>query len=179
MKKSKFTESQILETLQEAESGVPVAEVCRKRGISVATFYRWKRKYAGMTVSELKRVKELEAENARLKRMYAGLALENAAIKDVLSRKWWSRLPGSALCRFWRMNTTSPDAEPAESRGYRGLLCTSPGRKRRPSRTPRLSRPSMAWSAAIAVGDSGSAFTGCVPRATAGTTSAFITCTAT
>ena len=88
MKKSKFTESQILETLQEAESVVPVAEVCRKRGISVATFYQWKRKYAGMTVSELKRVKELEAENARLKRMYADLALENAAIKDVLSRKW-------------------------------------------------------------------------------------------
>ena len=87
MKKSKFTESQILETLQEAESGVPVAEECHKRGISVATFYQWKRKYAGMTVSELKRVKELEAENARLKRMYADLALENAAIKDVLSRK--------------------------------------------------------------------------------------------
>ena len=80
--------SQILETLQEAESGVPVAEECHKRGISVATFYQWKRKYAGMTVSELKRVKELEAENARLKRMYADLALENAAIKDVLSRKW-------------------------------------------------------------------------------------------
>ena len=88
MKKSKFTESQILETLKEAESGVPVAEECHKRGISVATFYQWKRKYAGMTVSELKRVKELEAENARLKRMYADLALENAAIKDVLSRKW-------------------------------------------------------------------------------------------
>ena len=88
MKKSKFTESQILETLQEAESGVPVAEECHKRGISVATFYQWKRKYAGMTVSELKRVKELEAENARLTRMYADLALENAAIKDVLSRKW-------------------------------------------------------------------------------------------
>lgn len=88
MKKSKFTESQILETLQEAESGVPVAEECHMRGISVATFYQWKRKYAGMTVSELKRVKELEAENARLKRMYADLALENAAIKDVLSRKW-------------------------------------------------------------------------------------------
>ena len=86
MKKSKFTERQILETLQEAESGVQVAEVCRKRGISVATFYQWKRKYAGMTVSELKRVKELEAENARLKRMYADMALENAAIKDVLSR---------------------------------------------------------------------------------------------
>ena len=68
--------------------GVLQDRLCRKRGISVATFYQWKRKYAGMTVSELKRVKELEAENARLKRMYADLALENAAIKDVLSRKW-------------------------------------------------------------------------------------------
>ena len=84
MKKSKFTERQILETLQEAESGVPVAEVCRKRGISVATFYQWKRKYAGMTVSELKRVKELEAENARLKRMY---------------RTWrWKTLPSRTCC---------------------------------------------------------------------------------
>ena len=66
---------------------MPVAEVCRKHGISTATYYQWKSKFAGMSVSELKRVKELEAENARLKRMYADLALENAAIKDVLSRK--------------------------------------------------------------------------------------------
>ena len=88
MRKSKFTESQIMAVLAEGEAGVPVAEVCRKHGISTATFYQWKSKYAGMSVSELKRVKELEAENARLKRMYADLALENAAIKDVLSRKW-------------------------------------------------------------------------------------------
>jgi insertion element ISR1 uncharacterized 10 kDa protein A3 len=67
MKKSKFTESQILGTLQEAWSGVPVADVRRRRGISVATFYQWKRKYTGMTVPELKRVKGLEAENARFK----------------------------------------------------------------------------------------------------------------
>ena len=87
MRKSKFTESQIMAVLAEGEAGVPVAEVCRKHGISTATFYQWKSKYAGMSVSELKRVKELEAENARLKRMYADLALENAAIKDVLSRK--------------------------------------------------------------------------------------------
>ena len=66
---------------------MPVAEVCRKHGISTATYYQWKSKFAGMSVSELKRVKELEAKNARLKRMYADLALENAAIKDVLSRK--------------------------------------------------------------------------------------------
>jgi putative transposase len=64
-----------------------VAEVGRKHGISTATYYQWKSKYAGMSANELKRVKELEAENSRLKRMYADLALENAAIKDVLSRK--------------------------------------------------------------------------------------------
>jgi len=87
MRKSKFTESQILAILGEGEAGLPVAQVCRKHGISTATYYVWKSKYAGMSVNELKRTKELEAENARLKRMYAELALENAAIKDVLSRK--------------------------------------------------------------------------------------------
>lgn len=66
---------------------MPIAEVCRKHGISSACCYQWKSKYAGMSANELKRVKELEAENSRLKRIYAELALENAAIKDVLSRK--------------------------------------------------------------------------------------------
>lgn len=87
MRKSRFTEAQILAILGEGEAGLPVAEVCRKHGISTATYYQWKSKYAGMSVHELKRVKELEFENARLKTMYAELALENAAIKDVLSRK--------------------------------------------------------------------------------------------
>ena len=87
MRKSKFTESQIVAILAEGESGLAVGDVCRKHGISNATYYQWKSKYAGVSANELKRIKDLEAENGKLKRMYAELSLENAAIKDVLSRK--------------------------------------------------------------------------------------------
>ncbi len=88
MKKTKFSESQIVAILQEGEAGLPVAQILRKYGISQATYYNWKSKYGGASVAELKRLKELEVENAKLKRMYADLALENAAIKDVLGRKF-------------------------------------------------------------------------------------------
>jgi putative transposase len=87
MKRSRFTEQQIVGVLKQAESGVPVKELCRKHGISDATFYNWKAKYGGMGASDLKRLKELEAENAKLKKMYADLALENEAIRGVLNRK--------------------------------------------------------------------------------------------
>lgn len=88
MKKTKFTEVQILNILKEQEQGKTVAEICRTHGISDASFYNWKNKYAGMNVDELKRLKELEYENSRLKKMFAELSLENAALKDVISKKW-------------------------------------------------------------------------------------------
>ena len=87
LKKSRFTENQIVAALKEGEAGMPVAELCRKHGISNATYYLWNNKYSGVQVSKLQRLRELEAENAKLKRMFADLALENAAIKDVLYRK--------------------------------------------------------------------------------------------
>ena len=87
MRKSKFSETQIVGILKDAESGVPVDSLLRKYGVSRATFFKWRSKYGGASVSDVKRLRELEVENAKLKRMYADLALENAAIKDVLNRK--------------------------------------------------------------------------------------------
>ncbi|MFN4122272.1 MAG: transposase [Flavobacteriales bacterium] len=88
MKKSKFTEAQILSVLKTLEDGKKVSEICREFGISEPTFYNWKSKYGGMTLSELKRVKELEAENTRLKRIVAEQQLSIDVLKEVNSKKW-------------------------------------------------------------------------------------------
>lgn len=87
MKKSRFTETQIVSILNKADAGMKVQDVCRKHGISPATYYAWKSKYGGLGASELKRIKELEAENAELKRMYADTSLERDALKKLLSKK--------------------------------------------------------------------------------------------
>jgi putative transposase len=87
MKKSRFTETQIVSILKHADAGMPVKDICRKHGISEPTYYKWKSKYGGMDASDLRRTKELEAELSQLKRMYADLALENRAMKDLIGKK--------------------------------------------------------------------------------------------
>lgn len=87
MKTSKFTEGQIAFVLKQAEDGTPVAEVCRKAGIAEATFYNWRKQYAGLMPSEVKRLRQLEEENAKLKRIVADLSLDKAMLQDVLSKK--------------------------------------------------------------------------------------------
>ncbi len=88
MKKSKFTESQIFNMLKQAESGLAVADICREHGISGATFYKWKAKYGGMDNSMMKRLRELEEENYRLKRMYANAQMDNEVLKEALTKKF-------------------------------------------------------------------------------------------
>ena len=88
MKKSRYTDSQIIGILKQAEAGTPVPELCREHGMSSASFYKWRAKYGGMDASLMTRMKELEAENARLKKMYADVQLQNDVIKEAMEKKW-------------------------------------------------------------------------------------------
>lgn len=87
MKKSRFSESQIIRILKEADGGRKVVDICRENGVSQATYYQWKAKFGGMEASDIRRLKELEKENSKLKRMFANLSLENEALKDVIAKK--------------------------------------------------------------------------------------------
>jgi len=87
MKRSRFSETQIVSILKEAESGLTVVDLCRKHGMSDATFYKWRAKYGGLEASDLKRLKTLEDENRRLKRMYSELSLDHQVLKDVIEKK--------------------------------------------------------------------------------------------
>lgn len=87
MKKSRFNEQQIIKILKEADAGMKVQDICRQHGISDATYYKWKSKYGGMEASDIKRMREIEAENGKLKRMFADLALENQALKELIEKK--------------------------------------------------------------------------------------------
>ena len=88
MKRSKFSEEQIVYAIRQAEAGTPVGDLCRQLGVSDATFYAWKKKYAHLGVSELRRLRQLEEENSRLKRLVADLSLDKVMLQDLLSRKW-------------------------------------------------------------------------------------------
>ena len=88
MKQSRFSEEQIISILKENESGVTATELCRRHGMSSGTFYKWKSKFGGLEVSDAQRLRSLEAENSKLKRLVADLTLDNVALKDVLSKKW-------------------------------------------------------------------------------------------
>ena len=93
MKKTKITERQIIKALQENEAGRKTADICRELEVSRATFYRWKSQYGGMAASDVKRLKELEEENSRLKKLYADLSLDHSILKEVITKKGWG--PGS------------------------------------------------------------------------------------
>jgi putative transposase len=88
MKRSRFSEEQIIAILKEQEAGVPTADVCRRHGVSSATFYKWKAKFGGLEVSEAKRLRQLEDENSKLKKLLAEAMLDNAMLKEITSKKW-------------------------------------------------------------------------------------------
>jgi putative transposase len=94
MKKTRFTESQIVKALKEHEAGRKADDICRELGISSAAFYKWKSRYGGLDVNELRRLKELEEENFRLKRMYADLSLDHQILKEIISKKGWGPANG-------------------------------------------------------------------------------------
>ncbi len=113
MKKSRFTEEQIIGFIQQAEAGLPIKELCRKGGFSDATFYKWRAKFGGMDVPDAKRLRELESENAKLKKLLAEAHLDIHALKGVFGVKRYPHRPSVRRSREWWSSTTCPSAVPA------------------------------------------------------------------
>jgi putative transposase len=116
MRTSRFTEEQIRYAVQQAEAGVEVPELCRKYGVAQATFYRWRQKYGALTKSELARLKDIERENARLKKLVAELTLDMQILQDVLSKKDWGPHVGARTCTAWSRAIGSASAKRAGPR---------------------------------------------------------------
>ena len=113
MRKSKFTEHQIVSMLKQHEAGAKVADICREHGISNATFYQWKAKYGGLDASQLKLVKDLQEENSRLKRMYAELSMMHDSLKQVVEKKWGGLTRSAISCRPLSPSMDTPSGKRA------------------------------------------------------------------
>lgn len=107
MRKLTHSESEIVRSVNELEAGVSADEICRRLNVSRATLYQWKRKYGGLEISQLKKLKELEEENAKLKKMYANLALDNEILREVIEKKLWRPRLARKLRAKYQRNTTS------------------------------------------------------------------------
>ena len=125
IRQSKFTETQIISMLKEADAGRSVNKIWRSYGISSATYYKWKAKYGGLEASEITRLKKLEHENGRLKCIYADLSLENAALKDVSAKKLYGLLNGGRWWPTWSVRTASPFSGPVQRWDSAGQRTTS------------------------------------------------------
>src|ERR1700736_6725520 len=128
MKASRFTEEQIIGVLREQEAGAKTAEPCRKHGISIATFYKWKAKYGGLEVSDAKRLKALEDENAKLKKLLAEAMLDNAMLKDIASKKWWRPPSGekpSLTCRSPTRSANGGRVQRSEQTAHRCAIAAT------------------------------------------------------
>lgn len=163
MKRSRFTEEQIVQALRQAEAGTPAVEVCRKLGITEQTFYRWRRKVAGMGVAELRRLRQVKEENRRLKQLVADLTLDKHMLREVLRTSRWGRPrnapwcsssgPASGSASAGRAGWPGCRARPAATAVWRGTNRTSgpaagPGRGARPVRLPAPARPAAAGGVA-------------------------------